>query len=112
MNKLLVGFPTTAAWALCTFAYSPGPGREPVLFEGRTEGHIVPARGPGCFGWDACFEPNGTGKTYVYFCGVRGDSELTLPARRYAEMEATEKNKISHRGKALEKLEQYLRTLP
>ncbi|KAH9939332.1 Maf/Ham1 [Epithele typhae] len=93
LNKLLVGFPTTAAWALCTFAYSPGPGHEPILFEGRTDGHIVPARGPGSFGWDPCFEPNNTGKTY-------------------AEMQADEKNKISHRGRALAKLEQYLRSLP
>lgn len=30
----------------------------------------------------------------------------------YAEMEAAEKNKISHRGRALEKLVAYLRTLP
>ncbi|KAI0650904.1 Maf/Ham1 [Trametes meyenii] len=92
LNKLLVGFPTNAAWALCTFAYSAGPGTEPILFEGRTDGRIVPARGTGNFGWDACFEALNTGKTY-------------------AEMEAGEKNKISHRGRALEKLEEYLRTL-
>ncbi len=65
LNKLLVGFPTTAAWALCTFAYSAGPGQEPVLFEGRTNGRIVPARGGGQFGWDPCFEAEDTGKTCV-----------------------------------------------
>ncbi|KAI0677715.1 Maf/Ham1 [Trametes maxima] len=92
LNKLLIGFPTNAAWALCTFAYSAGPGTEPILFEGRTDGRIVPARGTGNFGWDACFEALNTGKTY-------------------AEMEAGEKNKISHRGRALEKLEEYLHTL-
>jgi inosine triphosphate pyrophosphatase len=27
LNELLTGFPTKAAWALCTFAYSAGPGR-------------------------------------------------------------------------------------
>ena len=27
LNDLLTGFPTKAAWALCTFAYSAGPGR-------------------------------------------------------------------------------------
>lgn len=26
LNNLLTGFPTKAAWALCTFAYSAGPG--------------------------------------------------------------------------------------
>lgn len=38
-------------------------GTEPMIFEGRTEGTIVPARGPKVFGWDAIFEPNGTGLT-------------------------------------------------
>ena len=66
LNNLLVGFPTTAAWALCTFAYSPGPGEEPILFEGRTDGRIVPARGEGKFGWDPVFEAQDTGKTYVH----------------------------------------------
>ncbi|KAI0638644.1 Maf/Ham1 [Trametes polyzona] len=92
LNKLLVGFDTNAAWALCTFAYSAGPGSEPILFEGRTDGRIVPARGTANFGWDACFEAEGTGQTY-------------------AEMPTEEKNKISHRGRALEKLENYLRSL-
>ena len=65
LNKLLVGFDTKEAWALCTFAYSAGPGHEPVLFEGRTDGKIVPARGPSYFGWDPCFEPDGFGLTYA-----------------------------------------------
>jgi len=30
---------------------------EPVLFQGRTEGKIVSARGPLDFGWDPVFEP-------------------------------------------------------
>ena len=90
LNNMLKGFPTTNATALCTFAYSPGPGQEPILFEGRTEGKIVPARGPGHFGWDAVFQPvEGEGKTY-------------------AEMDGVAKNKISHRYRALEKLRVYL----
>ncbi|KAJ7026704.1 inosine triphosphate pyrophosphatase-like protein [Mycena alexandri] len=92
LNSLLVGFPTKAAWALCTFAYSAGPGSDPILFEGRTDGSIVRARGPGVFGWDAVFEPAGTGLTY-------------------AEMPADQKNKLSHRYKALEKLREYLHSL-
>ena len=69
LNKMLKGFDTTAAWALCTFAYCAGPGAEPILFEGRTDGHIVPARGPPKFGWDAAFEPlEGEGKTCVIHC--------------------------------------------
>lgn len=63
LNNLLVGFPTKDAYALCTFAYSAGPGSEPILFEGRTDGTIVPARGPTTFGWDPVFEPKGFDKT-------------------------------------------------
>jgi len=92
LNNLLVGFPTKEAWALCTFAYSAGPGTEPILFEGRTDGNIVPARGSAHFGWDAVFEPIETGKTY-------------------GEMTMEEKDKISHRYRALEKLRTYLNTL-
>ena len=90
LNTLLVGFPTTHATALCTFAYCPSPGRDPILFEGRTEGRIVPARGPTHFGWDPVFEPEESG------------------GKTYAEMDGVEKNKISHRYRALEKLRIYL----
>ena len=38
-------------------------GSEPILFEGRTDGKIVPARGDAVFGWDPVFEPDGVGKT-------------------------------------------------
>ncbi|KAF7984747.1 hypothetical protein HWV62_11699 [Athelia sp. TMB] len=92
LNNLLVGFPTKEAWALCTFAYSAGPGTEPILFEGKTNGKIVPARGSANFGWDAVFEPLETGKTY-------------------GEMKIEEKDKISHRYRALAKLREYLNTL-
>ncbi|KAI0273160.1 Ham1-like protein [Russula aff. rugulosa BPL654] len=93
LNRMLDGFPTRAAWALCTFAYSAGPGTEPILFEGRTDGKIVPARGPPKFGWDPVFEAEDTGLTY-------------------AEMETKQKNAISHRGRALEKLRAYLQQAP
>ena len=63
LNNLLAGFETKDAWALCTFAYSSGPHAEPILFEGRTEGTIVPARGPSVFGWDPIFQAEDTGKT-------------------------------------------------
>ena len=73
---MLDGFPTRAAWALCTFAYSAGPSTEPILFEGRTDGKIVPARGPPNFGWDPVFEAENTGLTYVSSFG-------TVPADRH-----------------------------
>ncbi|CAD6564598.1 MAG: nucleoside triphosphate pyrophosphohydrolase ham1 [Cyphobasidiales sp. Tagirdzhanova-0007] len=60
---MLQGFPTNDATALCTFGYCAGPDSEPLLFEGATEGKIVPPRGPNKFGWDPVFEVDGTGKT-------------------------------------------------
>lgn len=48
--NLLIGYEDKSAQAVCTFAYSEGPGHEPILFQGRTDGKIVPARGPHNFG--------------------------------------------------------------
>ncbi|GJE87508.1 non-canonical purine NTP pyrophosphatase [Phanerochaete sordida] len=90
LNTLLQGFPTTKAWALCTFAYSAGPGTEPIIFEGRVDGKIVPQRGAEVFGWNPIFEVEGTGKTF-------------------AEMSEEEKNSCSHRYRALEKVLAFLR---
>ncbi|KAK1760729.1 inosine triphosphate pyrophosphatase [Echria macrotheca] len=84
LNNLLAAYEDKSAKAVCTFAYSPGPGHEPILFQGVTDGKIVPPRGPTNFGWDPIFEYDG---------------------KTYAEMDKAEKNKISHRGRALEKLQ-------
>jgi len=50
LNDLLAGFPDKSAQAICTFAYCEGPGHEPIIFQGRTNGKIVPARGLSNFG--------------------------------------------------------------
>ncbi|KKY32986.1 putative rdgb ham1 family non-canonical purine ntp pyrophosphatase [Diaporthe ampelina] len=84
LNNLLAAYEDKGAKAVCTFGFSQGPGHEPILFQGVTQGRIVPARGPANFGWDPIFEYEG---------------------QTYAEMDKTEKNKISHRGRALEKLQ-------
>lgn len=89
LHKMLDGFEDKSAQAVCTFAYCEGPGHEPILFQGRTDGRIVPSRGPTNFGWDSTFEYEG---------------------QTYAEMPKVEKNKISHRGKALEKLKEWLKS--
>ncbi|KAK4700944.1 XTP/dITP diphosphohydrolase, partial [Phenoliferia sp. Uapishka_3] len=89
LNKMLTGFESKEATAICTFAYCSGPDADPILFEGRTEGRIVPARGPTHFGWDPIFEVEDTGKTY-------------------AEMDGAQKNALSHRYRALDKLRTYL----
>eukprot|EP00298_Acanthocystis_sp_HF-20_P028697 c7505_g1_i1.p1 GENE.c7505_g1_i1~~c7505_g1_i1.p1 ORF type:complete len:192 (+),score=68.80 c7505_g1_i1:31-606(+) len=85
LNKIISAYPDKSAYALCIFAYSEGPGSEPILFEGRTDGEIVPARGDNYFGWDPIFQPAGYTQTY-------------------AELDKSVKNTISHRSRALEKL--------
>mmetsp|Transcript_51253 Transcript_51253/g.137504 ORF Transcript_51253/g.137504 Transcript_51253/m.137504 type:complete len:273 (+) Transcript_51253:41-859(+) len=90
LNKLLVGYEDKSAYAQCIFALTAGPGCKVHIFDGRTRGKIVPARGPTDFGWDPVFEPEeGGGKTY-------------------AEMAKADKNAISHRGRALEQLRTWL----
>ena len=90
LNNLLQAYPDKSAYALCLFAYFDKTVQtEPLIFEGRTEGNIVPARGEHAFGWDPVFEPSGYSQTY-------------------AEMDKELKNKISHRGRALEKLKMFL----
>ena len=37
LPKLLAGFDDKSAQSVCTFAYSEGPGHEPILFEGRSD---------------------------------------------------------------------------
>ncbi|KAJ3630030.1 hypothetical protein Zmor_028503 [Zophobas morio] len=88
LNNLLAAYKDKTAYAVCIFAYSPSPSSEPVLFIGKTEGTIVPSQGPSNFGWDPIFQPAGFKNTY-------------------AELAKSEKNKISHRYKALEKLKSF-----
>lgn len=89
LNRMLEGFPDKTAYAQCTFAYTPGPEYDPLVFVGRTPGRIVTARGPTDFGWDPIFQPDGFEETY-------------------AEMDKTIKNTISHRYRALDALRAYL----
>uniref|UniRef100_A0A914WT02 XTP/dITP diphosphatase n=1 Tax=Plectus sambesii TaxID=2011161 RepID=A0A914WT02_9BILA len=58
LYKLLDGYEDKTAYALCTLAYCDGQGNIKI-FEGRTNGRIVPPRGPRDFGWTPCFEPDG-----------------------------------------------------
>ena len=61
-------------------------------FEGIVEGEIVlEKKGASGFGYDPIFKPDGYRKTF-------------------AEMNLAEKNKISHRGRAVQKLIQFLKT--
>ncbi|KAL9602621.1 MAG: hypothetical protein Q9219_001765 [cf. Caloplaca sp. 3 TL-2023] len=87
LNKLLAAYEDKSAQAICTFAYSEGPGQEPLIFEGCVPGKIVPPRGPLRFGWDPIFEYLG---------------------ETFAEMDQAKKNGLSHRFLALAKLKDWL----
>ena len=66
-------------------------GRVLALCEGSVAGQIVrQARGPAGFGYDPLFQPNEFSETF-------------------AELPATTKNSISHRGRAVAKMKQFLR---
>lgn len=64
------------------------------LFEGRVDGKIADEKmcGDGGFGYDPVFVPDG------YDCS-------------FAQMSKEEKNKISHRGRAMQKFKEYLMSL-
>ena len=73
---------------VCAFACVFPDGRAPIVAEGRVEGEILHApRGEGGFGYDPLFY-------YVPF------------GKTFAELSAEEKNKISHRGEAVERFAQ------
>ncbi|KAJ5107986.1 hypothetical protein N7456_004661 [Penicillium angulare] len=87
LNKLLYSYTDKRADAVCTFAFTAGPKMEPMIFQGRLGGRIVPARGPPVFGWEPIFEHEGE----------------TL-----AEMAHDKKNNLSHRYRALYKFQEWL----
>lgn len=65
---------------------------ENICFEGKVEGQICEERsGNEGFGYDPIFKPNGYGVTF-------------------AEMSLDDKNKISHRGRAVSKFVEYLKS--
>ncbi|MCD6024375.1 MAG: nucleoside-triphosphatase [Fibrobacteria bacterium] len=73
------------------------PGREPVFFEAACEGLIgFEERGGGGFGYDVLFIPTGA-------------DGRPLDGRTFAEMSAEEKHPLSHRGKAVKALVEFLR---
>ena len=88
LYQLLAGHEDKRGYCQCALAYAPGPGAEPIVFVGRTDGEIVAPCGSGGFGWDAIFVPEG---------------ELTP----FADMTADAKNAISHRRRALQQFIDY-----
>lgn len=65
-------------------------GKEIRFFEGRVDGKITTeVKGEGGFGYDPIFQPDGSNLTF-------------------AEMDASAKNEISHRGRAVARLMEYI----
>jgi inosine triphosphate pyrophosphatase len=80
--NILAAYEDKTATAVCTLAFCPYPHADPVLFTGITTGTIVaPVEGRG-FGWDSIFVPK--------------DSDIP-----FSQMSTSQKNELSHRGKAV-----------
>jgi inosine triphosphate pyrophosphatase len=77
----------TKATAVVTIGYTDG--EQVQYFEGSIEGNIVAPKGETAFGWDPIFQPEGYTKTF-------------------GEMTKEEKNAISSRKLAAEKLTSFL----
>ena len=93
LYKMACAFEDHSAYAQSIFGLQKNQESEPNLFIGKTDGEIVSPRGNknfGLLGWDPCFKPNCSKKTY-------------------AEMEEDEKNKISHRGKSTKAMINWLK---
>mmetsp|Transcript_9183 Transcript_9183/g.13346 ORF Transcript_9183/g.13346 Transcript_9183/m.13346 type:complete len:650 (+) Transcript_9183:48-1997(+) len=90
LNGMLSGFQDKSGYAQTVVAFCSKPGADVMLFDGRTNGKIVPSRGCLDFGWDPIFEPDES-------------DGLT-----YAEMAKDAKNAISHRGRSFRKVREYL----
>ena len=90
LYKMACAFDDHSAYAQSIYGIQKNEKTEPHLFIGKTEGEIVPPKGPNNFGWDPCFKPLCSKKTF-------------------AEMKESEKNKISHRGKSTKAMINWLK---
>lgn len=88
--KLMKGFENRSARFECCIGFLV-PGKDPFIAKGISKGTISEAKvGTGGFGYDPVFIPEGYTKTF-------------------AQLDIPEKNKISHRGRAIEA---FLKELP
>ena len=86
--RILKKLGNTKAEARLIIGYANSKGKM-HFFEGSMKGEIVAPKGDKGYGWDSIFVPEGLNKTF-------------------AELSVKEKNKVSHRGKALVKLKKFL----
>ena len=90
LYKMACAFDDHSAYAQSIYGLQKNENEEPHLFIGKTNGEIVSPKGDNNFGWDPCFKPNCSKKTY-------------------AQMDENEKNKISHRGKSTKAMINWLK---
>jgi XTP/dITP diphosphohydrolase len=93
-HRMLLESGATAPWTarFCCTLVLAWPDGEDAVFEGKVEGQVVwPMRGEQGHGYDPIFVPEGQSQTF-------------------AEMDRWEKNRMSHRAVALEKLVKALGT--
>jgi len=88
ISKMIQPFENKKAFAETIFCLYNG--QDFNIFQGKINGKIVEPRGETNFGWDPIFEVEQTGKTF-------------------AEMTSQEKNNLSMRKIALEKLKEFLK---
>lgn len=93
LYKMACAFDDHSAYAQSIFGLQKNKRDGAHIFIGKTEGEIVAPRGATTFGWDPCFQPQGFTKTY-------------------GEMSKDEKNEISHRGKSVRELVDWLKKNP
>ena len=90
--KLLQGVENRKAVFKAAIAYCESETKTPLVFEGEAEGEITVAErvgnGKSGFGFDPIFQPSGSAKTF-------------------AEMTLEEKNRFSHRAKAVRKFAEW-----
>jgi inosine triphosphate pyrophosphatase len=89
LYNLCKNYKNFKATASVTIGYTDG--KDIIYFEGKMPGKIVKPASENGFGYDPIFIPQGFSKTYH-------------------EMSDKEKNSISHRRKALDKLKKYLKS--
>ena len=90
LYKMACAFDDHSAYAQSIYGLQKNEKEEPKLFVGKTEGEIVETKGDNNFGWDPCFKPSCSKKTF-------------------AEMDEKEKNRISHRGKSTKAMINWLK---
>ncbi len=92
MFRMLSTFPDKSAEAWCTLAYMDATMDEPLIFIGKKRGTICYSRGSNGFGFDAIFGPFPMKKTF-------------------AEMDADEKNNVSHKFNAFSLFKNYIESV-